>query len=648
MRTRLLLFAFCLLPFAVGIAGCGTSRPADFSAPLLHWLDKQQYSTWELAWESGQPEPRRPDGLTLGNRQIFAGIGCTDHDVSQIEPLYGDRKALRAISSAIEFSLEQDGRTIALKDFGNQRLRRIARTSIAVADFASEDDPITMVDFAPLKPELNCLVRFITIQNKGDKTELALHFSGRFGDFEKKDDNTIIAGGKLAIYSNYPLETIGEEARELAIRFGKLERNESRSAAIFFIPSKNAQTLQAELDKAKEAMKDPVGLLNATNDEWRAWRKQVKVDADSQRLNDLIDGLLCMIKSHVGFDAIHTGSLRYPHTRAWTRDNYWVQRALLEAGLKDEAKLNLDFFFAAWEKSGLCSYYEIANKQGQAYGDIHVELPHYFVLMVKDAEKLGGLDGKPYWPMVKGCLDVAHVGENGLQPINGDETWLLAAGINQLDYVLDNSLLLIASAEYGADLAKRMGDQDAAEKYGAMAQTARLAMETWLITNRLYGRLAVSCSGGEAQQRWMDEFPASGVSARPIIFGIASVKDSSKGAGLLEAWGNLSYSEGIRAYSRSHVVDGGTPGYFLYAASEAKLGISHTLVQRVMEGFCSATGNVWELQSVIDPKWGLEKRRLWDSAVLLMGLMRYSKVQQSLPAAPNENFYDGPKEFSQS
>jgi hypothetical protein len=315
-----------------------------------------------------------------------------------------------------------------------------------------------------------------------------------------------------------------------------------------------------------------------------------------------------------------------------------VQRALLEAGLKDEAKLNLDFFFAAWKKSGLCSYYEIANKQGQAYGDIHVELPHDLVLMVKDAEKLGGLDGKPYWPMVKSCLEAAHVGENGLQLINGDETWLLAAGINQLDYVLDNSLLLIASAEYGAELAKRMGDQSAAEKYAAMATKARQAVETRL-------QFAVARTGSEQLASGIDPYSCSGVIGRLVILGAYPANDQHVLNELNKSWQDLAYAEGIRAYSRSHVVDGGTPGYFLYAASEAKLKISHTLVQRVMDGFCSATGTVWELQSVTDPKWGLEKRRLWDSAVLLMGLLHYCRLKNNISADTDTSYISEESEF---
>ena len=43
------------------------------------------------------------------------------------------------------------------------------------------------------------------------------------------------------------------------------------------------------------------------------------------------------------------------------------------------------------------------------------------------------------------------------------------------------------------------------------------------------------------------------------------------------------------------------------------------LAKRVLR-FASATGCVWELHDIYDPAWAGEKRRLWDSAVVLMGM----------------------------
>jgi hypothetical protein len=93
MRTKLFRFTplrwanFFFFILALCLAGCSRQRPVDFSAPLSQWLRQQSYSSWELSYQGGKPAPRKPDGLTLGNRNIFAGIGCADHDVSQISQI---------------------------------------------------------------------------------------------------------------------------------------------------------------------------------------------------------------------------------------------------------------------------------------------------------------------------------------------------------------------------------------------------------------------------------------------------------------------------------------------------------------------------------------------------------------------------------
>ncbi len=212
-----------------------------------------------------------------------------------------------------------------------------------------------------------------------------------------------------------------------------------------------------------------MALLEQTRVNWEKWCAQTPFTTGDQRTSDLLDSLLCLVRSHVGAQAIHTGSLRYPHNRAWVRDSYWVQRTLLELGRVPEAKVGLDFFHRAWQQHGLASSYYTTNGRPVAYGYSRVELPHYLVLMVRDADWYGRVPAKPYWDMVRGCLDRAAVTGSGLQPMNGDETWILAAPVRELDSMLDNSWLLIASAEYGSKLAQRMGDR-----------SARRAMARWL------------------------------------------------------------------------------------------------------------------------------------------------------------------------
>jgi hypothetical protein len=630
MRVQLWVIAGLLL-----LSGCAGKESAAGATKLQAWLDRQHYSSWETFCGPNHQIPRKPDGFTLGSRHIFAGIGCDPKDLSQIEPLFGSRKSIRALPSPLLFALQRGGETTPLSQFDQQRLRRVSHSGIIVGTSKSGGAEVTLVDFAPTAPESNCLVRLVIVKNLGERARFSLIFSGIFAELTALDSKTLLINSRLGIASDHDLRTRPAESRsEISLTLGYIGKGQSRSGVIVFVPAKYRPQVLQDLKPAKKLLADPVRALENTRLEWAAWRRRIKTPGGDSRREELIDSLLCLVRSHIGFTAIHTGSLHYAHTRAWVRDNYWVARALLEVGLKKEAKLNLDFFFSAWQKSGLASYYDIAGRRGFAYGDMQVELPHYPVLMVRDAEQKGGIAARPYWPMVKDCLNRGRLDPNGLQPVNGDESWLLAANIDPLDYVLDNSLLFIAAREYGADLARRMGEVKAAEKYAGEAKHARQALEHWLIDPR-HHRFAAAASG-EPDNRQIDEYPLTGSFARPIVLGLYAADDPRLRAGLLACWEDLNYPEGVRAYSRSDIIDGGTPGYLLYAASEAGLGFAPELEKRVIQGFCSATGCVWELQSGTDPVWGGEKRRLWDSAVLLMALLHRSKASPKsslLPAA---------------
>jgi hypothetical protein len=292
-----------------------------------------------------------------------------------------------------------------------------------------------------------------------------------------------------------------------------------------------------------------------------------------------------------------------------------VQRALREIGRSEEALINLGFFHRAWRESGIASYYEVATLGSTAYGYHGVELPHYLVLMVRDAERLAGVDGADYWDMVKGCLDEAAVPWDGLQPMNGDETWLLAAPVRELDALLDNTWLLIASADYGLKLAERVGDAESQERYRWLASQARGALFRFQPRLGEAEWYAVGRGGGS-----LDVSLCPAVLARGAVLDVLPATDPYLSAGLITSWNRLAFDRGVRGHPRSATIDGGTPGYVLSAAAESPAcDFTGELARRVLD-FCSATGCVWEFHDLHDPAWGGEKRRLWDSAVVLMGL----------------------------
>jgi len=622
MKSALKLTLACIL---LGVlSGCAGRPPtgAKQAAALSAWLAKQQLSSWHTFRHTGATpqRPPSPDGLTLGSPNVFAAIGANPDDLTSLDVFWADERTVRPMAKPLTVSILARGKGISrqaakqpvpLASFPEQTLSRIRHTSIAVSESKRDDLNVTIVDFAPMGKDSNFLCRWFVIENTGKRlrrVNLLLKTMTQ-GEQHRLDDHAFRVGDKLALVSDAAL-SLREEHIQLSV--GRIDPGERASAALLLVGLQDPSKLEAQVKQARAAVPRLLELLDETKLDWEAWCARSSLKTGDERTDDLLDSLLCLVRSHIGSAAIHTGSLRYPHDRAWVRDSYWVQRALLELGYKDEAKLNLGFFHAAWKASGIASYYDIATRGSTAYGYHGVELPHYLVLMVRDAERMGGADGKAYWEMVRACLDAAAVPSSGLQPMNGDETWLLAAPARELDAMLDNSWLLIASAEYGAGLAARIGDAKRAAVYRSIASRARNALNRFVTKD---GWFATGLGADGSQ----DLSLCPEVLARAAILGVLPASDPRISSGLGAAWSRLNFERGIRTHARSATISGGTPGYVLWAAANGGPTFAPELAKRVLD-FASATGCVWEYHDMHDTAWGGEKRRLWDSAVLLAGL----------------------------
>lgn len=622
MKSALKLTLACIL---LGVlSGCAGRPPsgAKRAAALSAWLAKQQLSSWHTFKHTGAtPErPPSPDGLTLGSPNVFAAIGTNPNDLTSLDVFWADGRTGRPMVKPLTVSILARGKGISrqaakqpvpLASFPEQTLSRLRHTSIAVSESKRDDLKVTIVDFAPMSKDSNFLCRWFVIENTGKRlrrVNLLLKTMTQ-GEQHRLDDHALQVGDKLALVSDAAL-SLREERIQLSV--GRIDPGERAAAALLLVAARDSKEVETEVQQARAALPHMLELLEETKLDWEAWCARSSLKTGDERTDDLLDSLLCLVRSHIGSAAIHTGSLRYPHDRAWVRDSYWVQRALLELGYRDEAKLNLDFFHAAWKASGIASYYGIATRGSTAYGYHGVELPHYLVLMARDAERMGGVDGKAYWDMVSACLDAAAVPTSGLQPMNGDETWLLAAPVRELDAMLDNSWLLIASAEYGAGLAARIGDAKRAAAYRGLASRARSAVSRFVTRD---GWFATGVGGDGSQ----DLSLCPEVLARAAILGVLPASDPRISSGLAAAWSRLSFERGIRTHARSATISGGTPGYVLWAAASGGPAFVPELAKRVLD-FASATGCVWEYHDLYDAAWGGEKRRLWDSAVLLAGL----------------------------
>jgi len=616
MRQR--LWFAPVLALLVGASGCARGPVNPEQAEVLaRWIREQSYSSWSMYRHRDRAphEPASPDGLTLGSPNVFAAISCNPNDLTALDVFWGDERTERPLAKSLTVAVKEAEMATPLADFADQTLRRVRHTSISVAQVEDEGLRVSSVDFAPMDLEDNLLARWFLVENIGDsERRLSLEFRmNARGEWARKSAG-VWATDNLALVSDVKL-TRPAQAFEAAL--GSLRPGERAAAALLLVAAHDPGQMEGHLTRAKTALGRLRELLEETRSDWEAWCARTPLITGDERTDDLLDSLLCLVRSHVGTEAVHTGSLRYPHNRAWIRDSYWVQRALWELGRREEARVSLDFFHRAWRKSGIASYYEIPSGKSTAYGYSGVELPHYLVLMVKDAERFGGVDPAEYWDMIQACLDKAAVPESGLQPMNGDETWLLAAPVRELDQLLDNSWLLIASGEYGAKLAERMGDGGRAARYGAMAYRARLALTQFQPAAEQPPWYAI----GRGADGTSDFALCPEVFARGAIMGVLPPEALTNA--LVCSWDQLSFSRGIRTHARSATISGGTPGYVLYAAARDPVCDSvfaRELTARMLE-FASATGCVWEFHDLHDPAWGGEKRRLWDSAVLLLGMV---------------------------
>ncbi len=112
------------------------------------------------------------------------------------------------------------------------------------------------------------------------------------------------------------------------------------------------------------------------------------------------------------------------------------------------------------------------------------------------------------------------------------------------------------------------------------------------------------------------------VAARGAIFDILPATDPYLASELLTGWERLTFAGGMQNLQPQRHGEwrhAGLRALRPVRLSRGRCAFPRDLLERVQQ-FASATGNVWEYHDIHDPAWGGEKRRLWDSAVLLLGM----------------------------
>ncbi len=579
----------------------------DYSAQLASNIKQLSLAGWESN-ALAQARPRH-DNYSFGNTQTYAALGDTADTALDFQVLYGGHKLSRLAggNAPLAFKLVQpDGAALgAPKSLVTHRVRE---SQVLVTEAAWEKAKLIFVDFAPTQPPYNAIVRLVLAKGLGGATLRieppaleAKRNSSRFITFTG-------SGATLGLMSDAKL-TLDETAKPAALV--KLPSSESFACCLAFVVGEDGNQVAADASAFETAVLAPLALLEATLTEQKAWTAQIKLTCQQQQTQDWLDGLLQLVRGHIGEDIIHTGSTKYAHNRAWVRDNYWVQRALLEVGRQKEALIGLTGFVNQVAQHGPASSWNLSREMVQMLGYPRSEWPAYLVLAAGDFKRRGLQlpDGtKDY---VQKCLEGLGANPEGLSVLNTDETWAIAAAVDEGQLQLDNSVLNW--------LAFRTAEELELEPLFTSTAVENSLTQVFLLPKEQ--RLAYAADGGFGEATFTNPLPMAGPLARAVAFGLP-VDRVVLARTLATAWEACFQDGELREDPRTRCVDDGVAGYMLYAAADLEAPFAEELFASILDT-APDTGNAWELHDVKDPTWHGEKRRLWDSALWLYGAWHY-------------------------
>jgi hypothetical protein len=345
-----------------------------------------------------------------------------------------------------------------------------------------------------------------------------------------------------------------------------------------------------------------------------------------------VDSLQVLLKTHEGVNGFHLGTTYQRHTHGWVRDNCLIQRGLLAGGRVEEAKKNLDGFFACWEKRGVAVGYHILSRRDWAPRPT-LELYSYLILMVRDYHFWAGDPDlvREYWPMVEECAEKLSANRAGLAGFDGDEIWYWELDQEQLwqhsredrsaldqASVLDNCWLAIAALTYAAAEADSRGEKEKAEAWAQKRDGIARAVEArmWSAESGCYHSLLMP-DGSPYHSPFVNGL------CTPQFWGVAETRPGSLAAGVRHCWERLRTPEGlVRGNTDTSTYAGLTPAFFLHALASLDAALAESYLPALLRQIPSS-GGIWEYTVVECPVTYTDKRRAGDSGVLLAAVLHY-------------------------
>lgn len=374
-------------------------------------------------------------------------------------------------------------------------------------------------------------------------------------------------------------------------------------------------------------------LLKNAIEEAEHWYDKVPVSVSEQKIEDLIDSLLTLLRCIGGKKAIHVGTLYYPHDSAFWRDNFWLQNAFLKSGRYEYVQRDLNFFKSAWKQDGFKNSYRISSKRGHSGGsrELRSEIAFYPALMSKNLCTWNSgvsLDQLSYG-MIKEGLEAGLTSDNNAFILNSDETWIWPAYVNEHDYYIDNSFIALKAYKSGMKIAHDLNKQEDQNNWREKFDKILNGIEqNFLLSSQYRFGLGIDNNGLK------DESLVPTLQGRPFLLDLTSDLDqicrknmsiTAKHAlynGLSLIWDIMSPRGKIHSHTRTAAIEGNTIGHYLYACSDLDVEYMDAVLNKAIE-FSNCTGSVNEIHDIYNAKWGTGKQRTWDSSSLLHGILHY-------------------------
>ncbi|MBD3188046.1 hypothetical protein GF325_14510 [Candidatus Bathyarchaeota archaeon] len=568
---------------------------------------------------------------------------------------------------------------------------RIKGTSIIASELTQSSLGVSVLDFCPKNPDLPYLFRILTVSNLGNRSledvfidvilenracswswQFSRNRSTLFVKDEREESRFKIQVIPMDV-GNLELDVIewdgspdsmkamknvhddekGGNCEITCIRvcLGNIQPCEERMLALAIKPGEwksseapfgTGSDLNAQA-AAHFPPNDIIAMLDATYDAWQEISKKSACQSSNQRLEDALDAMKTMGLNHVSSKGIHSGSVYYSHDRAWTRDNYWNQKALHEVGFHGFCFNNVKFFLDAFHKN--------ANKFSNSYGitnygrsnpqcEVLVELPAYLLLMIIELYKWAPglaqreLSKDRVLAMVTTVINELTIPGVGLLPLNSDETWIWASDVRETGAVLDNSVLTMTALAATLDWLEEFLDSAMKTKCKNSLDRMRAAlMEKLVIENQQVFAVALDDDGIQ------DESAITIPLARPFILdflhyfpefheiasnGLKKIWQHCKTPFFSGISGDKSSCHTIiRSHSATSCLTGNCPGYALEALGFGNAREAGDVLLDGMLDFLNCTGSVNEIHDIYDRSWGTERRRLWDTMVVMESIMQY-------------------------